>query len=113
MKTNYLWPLALLLSWATTCSAQSELPPKEEYKLVASTKAITIARGQQDSVKLTVLRSKSFKSGKVSLSVNSPATAGLNVRIEQLPGEADEYMVHLTTTPDARTGEYTIIPTCT
>jgi hypothetical protein len=114
MKTNYLWPLSLLfLLWATTCSAQTKLHPKEEYKLVASANTITMARGQQDSVKLTVLRSKSFKTGKALVSVNSPSGAGLNVRVEQVPGEVDEYMVYLTTTTDARTGEYTFIPTCT
>jgi hypothetical protein len=102
-----------MLLWATICSAQTELLPKEEYKLVASTNAITITRGEQDSVKLTVIRSKSFKTGKASLSVNSPANAGLNARVEQVPGEADEYMVYVTTTADTRAGEYTFIPTCT
>jgi hypothetical protein len=113
MKTNYRWLLALMLLWETTCSAQTELLPKEEYTLVASTNAITMARGEQDSVTLTVLRSKSFKTGKASLSVNSPSNVGLKVRIEQVPDEADEYIVYLTTTPDTKIGEYTLIPTCT
>jgi hypothetical protein len=113
MKTNYRWLLALMLLWATTCSAQTELLPKHEYTLVASTNAITMERGEQDSVKLTVLRSKSFKTGRVSLSVNSPSNASVNVRVEQVPGEVDEFMVYFTTTSDTRTGEYTFIPTCT
>jgi hypothetical protein len=102
-----------LLLWATTCSAQTKSHPEKEYNLIASANAITMARGQQDSVKLTVLRSKSFKTGKASLSVNSPSGAGLNVRVEQVPGETDEYMVYVTTTTDTKAGEYTFIPTCT
>jgi hypothetical protein len=113
MKTIYLGTLVSLLLWATTGSAQIQQSPKEEYLLVASTSNLTIARGQQDSVKLTVLRSKSFKTGRSSISVNPPGEAALDVKVTQLSGHTDEYMVYLITTADTKPGEYNFVPTCT
>jgi hypothetical protein len=113
MKRQYLWCLASLLLLANTSSAQTELPPKEEYKLLASHSTISLARGQQDSVKLTVLRSRSFKTGKASIALNSPIAAGLSVTLKQLPTKPDEYMVYLSASTDAQTGEFNFVPTCT
>jgi hypothetical protein len=98
---------------ATSGSAQSQQPPKEEYLLAASATSLTIAKGQQDSVKVTVLRSKSFKTGKSPVAVNPPKEAALDVKVKQLAAEVDEYMVHLTTTNETKTGEYNFVPTCT
>jgi hypothetical protein len=63
MKAMHLWLVMALQFWAASGSAQSQRPPKEEYLLVACGTNLSIAKGQQDSVKLTVLRSKSFKTG--------------------------------------------------
>ena len=113
MKAIYLW---LVLGWllcAATGSAQSQQPPKEEYLLIASATKLIIAEGQQDSVKLTVMRSKSFKTGKSSVAVNPPKEAALDVKVKQLTGEPDEYMVYLITTEETKPGEYNFVPTCT
>src|SRR5688572_11271653 len=113
MNRKYLWPLACLLFSANTGSAQAEMPPKEEYKLLASHTTITLSRGQQDSVKLTVLRSRSFKTGKASISLNAPSTTGLRMSLKQHPTNWDEYTVYLEASADAQTGEFNFVPTCT
>jgi hypothetical protein len=113
MNRKYVWSLISLPLWAATSSAQTELPSKEEYKLLASTTTISIARDQQDSVKLSVLRSKSFKTGKPTFALNPPTEAGLSLSIKQLPNLPDEYMVYLSASSDAKTGEYNFVPTCT
>jgi hypothetical protein len=113
MKATYLWLAVTLQFWATSGSAESQQPPKEEYLLVASATNLTIAKGQQDSVKLTILRSKSFKTGKSSVVVNPPKEAALDVKVKQLPGEFDVYMVYLITTNETKMGEYNFVPTCT
>jgi len=113
MKRKYLWSLVCLLLWAITSSAQTEMPPKEEFKLLASHSTITLSRGQQDSVKLTVLRSRSFKTGKISISLNTPSTTGLRVTLKQQPTNPDEYTVYLEASADAQTGEFNFVPTCT
>jgi hypothetical protein len=64
MKRNYLWSLAGMLLWASTCLVQTGLAPKEEYRLITSTNSITLAQSQQDSEKISIIRSQSFKSGK-------------------------------------------------
>jgi hypothetical protein len=113
MKTTYLWLVLALQFWTTSGSPQSQQPPKEEYLFVASATNLTITKGQQDSIKLTVLRSKSSKTGKSSVAVNPPKEAALDVKVKQLPGKVDEYMVYLITTNDTKTGEYNFVPTCT
>jgi hypothetical protein len=113
MKRKYVWSLVSLLLWASISSAQTELAPKEEYKLLASVSTISITRGQQDSVKLSVLRSKSFKTGKASISSNPPTEAGLSVSIKQTPNQPDVYMLYISATAEAKAGEYNFIPTCT
>ncbi|MBA4056797.1 MAG: hypothetical protein C0490_18935 [Marivirga sp.] len=113
MKGRYVCSLVSLLLWAATSSAQTELSPKEEYKLLASASTISVARGQQDSVRLWVLRSKSFKTGKASIALNPPAETGLSVSIKQAPNQPDVYMLYVSATAEAKTGEYNFVPTCT
>jgi hypothetical protein len=113
MKRKNISPLVVLLLWAYTSSAQTELPPKEEYKLLASATTIALTRGQQDSVKLSVLRSKSFKTGKGSVALNPPTALGLSLSIKQLPNQPDEYVIYMSASEDANTGEYDFVPTCT
>jgi hypothetical protein len=56
MKAIYLWLVLAPLMSPLTSAGQTQQPPKEEYVLVASVNTLTIAKGQQDSVKLTVVR---------------------------------------------------------
>ena len=90
-----------MLLWASTCLAQTELEPKEEYRVMASTNTITLTKGQQDSVKISVIRSKSFKSGKVSLSTNPPSHSDVTMSTKQYPERPDEFIVFLSASPDA------------
>ncbi|HEY0652653.1 MAG TPA: hypothetical protein VGD65_05975 [Chryseosolibacter sp.] len=112
MKRNYVWSLAGMLLWASTCLAQTELAPKEEYRVMASTNSITLAKGQQDSVKISIIRSKSFKSGKASLSTNPPSDSGVTMSMKQYPERPDEFIVFFSASPDAKAGEYSFVPTC-
>ncbi len=102
-----------LLLCSTTVSAQTELPPKEEYRLVLSASEITIAKGQRDSVKLSIQRSRSFKNGKATIAANSPKGVGVTVTIKQDVNHADEYIMYLSATPEAKAGEYNFVPGCT
>lgn len=111
MNTIQIWSLVVLLAWSTTAFAQIQIPPKKEYKLVVSKSVITIPKGQQDSVKLTVLRSKSFRTGKTAVAVDPPAESNLKVNVKQLT-DVDQYMLYLTTTANTKTGEYHLLPTC-
>jgi len=112
MKAIYLLSVVGSLLCPLTAGAQAHQLPREQYVLIASANTLTIAKGQQDSVKLTVVRSKSFKTGKSSLTVNPPSEAAMDVKIKQLPGEPDQYMVYLITTAETKQGEYNFVPTC-
>jgi hypothetical protein len=112
MKAIYLLSVLGSLLCPVIGVAQTLQPPGEEYLLVASANSLTIAKGQQDSVKLAVVRSKSFKTGKSSVTVNPPAEAALEVKINQVTGDPDLYMIYFSTTPDTRPGEYNFVATC-
>lgn len=101
-----------MLLWASTCLAQTELAPKEEYRVLASTNSVTIAKGQQDSIKISIIRSKSFKSGKASLSTSPPSCSGVTMSMKQHPERPDEFIVYLSASSDAKAGEYSFVPTC-
>ena len=113
MKTKSAWSLLSLLLWAIGSQAQTEPNPEQEFRLLASSNTISLIRGQVDSVKLSVLRSKSFKTGKASLSANASQTSGLKVEIKQIQDRPDEFMLYFTANPDAQVGEYNFVPTCT
>ena len=113
MKAIYLLSVLATLLCPVIGVAQTLQPPRQEYQLIASANTLTITKGQQDSVKLTVLRSKSFKTGKSSLSVSPPSEAALNVKVRQSTGDPDQYMVYITTTAETKLGEYNFITTCT
>src|SRR6187549_2797494 len=95
MKTNYVLSLVCLLTWSTTVLAQSAAPPKEEYNLLASATTIAVARGKQDSIKLSVIRSRSFRTGEATMVLTPPSEAGLSASITPIPGRADEYILYL------------------
>jgi hypothetical protein len=112
MKTTHLWLVLASLMSPITSAGQTQQPPKAEYLLIASAYTLTIAKGQQDSVKLTVVRSKSFRTGNSSIAVNPPSDAALDVKVKQLPGQPDQYIIYLATTEKTKTGEYNFAPTC-
>jgi len=93
--------------------AQTELQPRDEFRLQVSSNTISLSRGQVDSVKLSVHRSKSFKTGKASIFINEQKIGGLKVEIKPLQDRPDEFMVYFTAGADAKVGEYNFIPTCT
>jgi hypothetical protein len=105
--------MVLSLVMVTTVSAQSQQPPKEEYLLITSSSSLVVTRGQPDSLRLTVLRSKSFKTGKSTIAFNAPKDAALDVTVKQHVTNPDEYTVFLKTTENSKPGEYNFVPTCT
>jgi hypothetical protein len=108
---KYHWLLIAML-WCITCSAQTKPDANEGFRLLTSATAVTLPRGQQDSIKLTVLRSKAFKTGKASITLNDPNAAGLKAELRGLPVRADEFMLYFSATHEAQPGEYNFIPTC-
>ena len=109
---NYLWLIVLLPLGTSIGFAQTSLLPKEEYRVTASTTILTLARGQQDSVKISIERSKSFKTGKATLSFNAPREAGLIISTKQRPDHSDDFIVYLSAPADAKVGAYNFAPTC-
>lgn len=109
---NYLWFMVFLPLGTSIGFAQTGLHVKEEYRVTASTTILILARGHQDSVKISIERSRSFKTGKATLSFNPPREAGLIISSKQLPDHQDEFMVYLSAPADAKVGEYNFAPTC-
>jgi hypothetical protein len=62
---KYVWSLLYLLMLVTASQAQTELKPKEEYKLFVSATKISLTRGQRDSVKRTHRMNSCYSSRQV------------------------------------------------
>lgn len=112
MNTNYVWLLVSLLFTGTASLAQREVSPSEEYRVHASASTITLGKGQRDSVRIMIVRSRSFKAGKPFFSVEPPAVTGLTTSMKQNFSQADEFTVYVSATGDAMPGEYSITPIC-
>ena len=111
MKAMY-GPIAIsLLTLTINSSAQTVVPPKNEYTLLASANTISIQRGQQDSLKISILRSRSFKTGTPVITASWPAPGIIvTVKPSSLP---DIYVVHISATEEIEPGEYNVLPLCT
>lgn len=113
MKIKYGWSVVCILL-TTGSMAQTPDPPKEEFKLWLPVTSISIDRGKRDSVNITVLRSRSFRTGKATLVATPPSTAsGLEITIEPVPEQPDNYKMRISASSGMQPGEYSILPTCT
>lgn len=113
MKKNHVWLAAGLMLWASASWAQTALAPGEEFRLIAAETRISLSRGEQDSVKISLVRSKRFKTAKPTITPDAPAATGLTMAIKPLSGKADTYVLYVSASADAKTGEYNFIPTFT
>jgi hypothetical protein len=111
MNPKQVWSLVGLLILAYAITAQTQVPPRDEYQFSASATLVALTRGQQDSVKLVVIRSRAFKTGTASIALNAPTAAGLTLSLRQLT-HPDEYMIYLSASTEAAPGEYNFVPTC-
>jgi hypothetical protein len=80
---------------------------------MASANILSLERGQKDSVEISILRSRSFRTGKATISVSSPAVAGIVATIIPIANKPDNYFMLLTAGNEAQPGGYNVIPNCT
>lgn len=113
MTVRHVWPLICFLVSAPDSRAQPADLPKEEFKLFAPVTAISMEKGQKDSIHVAVVRSRSFKNGTATLKVDTPNVSGLAILIKPLPGQPDHYVMHVSASAETPPGEYYIIPACT
>jgi hypothetical protein len=93
--------------------AQMPQPPKTEFALLLNAPKVTLQKGQSDSVKISVIRSKAYKKGLASLSFSSPSYEGLSITTKPIVDQPDTYMIHVSASEVAKPGDYNILPACT
>lgn len=108
MKIKQVLIASCLILGALKGTAQS-VSPREEFKVSTSQTQITLVKGAVDSVELTIVRAKHFKSvGKFS--VSSPLPKGLSVEISSIPDRPDHFIMYLKADGLAEANEFYVVP---
>ena len=94
---------------AAFCGKAQGVSPRDEFKVSASKTKITLFKPGKDSVELTVVRAKHFKSvGRFSLA--SPLPKGVTMKIDPVPDKQDYFIMHLQADDSAEPTEFYVVP---
>lgn len=94
-------------------AVNAQTPPANEFELHLSATSILLARGDTDSVNISVLRPKTYKTGDAVFSFTSPERKGIELSITPIPDQPNNYLLRVSANEQADPGEYNIIPSCT
>src|SRR6186713_3079612 len=95
----------LLLAAASVCSyAQQVEIPQKEFAVSLSEETVTLARGENKSVDVRILKSKAYQKGKVKMGLSSSLPAGVTLSFDPESGSADLSRATITALADAQPG---------
>ena len=106
MKTTFIIVLALITFVA---GAQS----RQEFSITLSENSIILKPGESKQVGISIVRSKGFTKGDVSLSLSNALPAGITVNYEPAVGHFDASTATITASPTAALGAYQLIVNAT
>jgi len=94
-------------------STNAQIPPKDSFQLLLSTDNLLLAKGETDSISISVLRSKFYKKGNAVFRFSSPEVKGISVTIQPINDQPDNYSLVVAINDQAESGDYNLIPSCT
>jgi hypothetical protein len=104
----------LFLAAASVCSyAQQVEIPQKEFAVSLSEENVTLARGENKSVDVRILKSKAYQKGKVKMGLSSSLPAGVTLSFDPESGSADLSRATITALADAQPGTYSVIVNAT
>lgn len=94
-------------------AVNGQTPPRDEFEVLLPISKMSIARGQTDSVEVSIIRSRLYanKTG-ATLGLASSPKEGLSVAIRKVPARSDVWMLVIAVGETAEPGNYAIIPSC-
>ncbi|WP_333820370.1 hypothetical protein [Ohtaekwangia sp.] len=105
--------ILLLLAGSLSLKAQSVDAPQKEFVMKSATNSVEVKAGNQVTLDLKVIRSKSFQRGEATLGIASQLPEGVRVSFDQHQDDVAAYAAVITTTPSAAAGTYTVVLNCT
>ena len=113
-KTTHMKSLffVLLISASISYAQQVEIPDKE-FTLSLSDETVTLARGENKKIDVRILKSKSYKKGKIKMGLSSSLPNGITVSFDPEKGDTNVSQATITALPDALPGTYSIIVNAT
>ena len=113
-KTAHMKSLffVLLISASISYAQQVEIPDKE-FTLSLSDETVTLARGENKKIDVRILKSKSYKKGKIKMGLSSSLPNGITVSFDPEKGDTNVSQATITALPDALPGTYSIIVNAT
>ncbi len=102
MKTTFI---ALLVFAALMATAQT----RQEFSLNVSESTITLKPGETRQVGISIVRSKGFTKGDVTLSLSNALPTGITVTYDPAVGHFDVSTATITASPTATAGTYQLV----
>ena len=107
-----LFTLLLLGAAAFGYCQQVEIPAKE-FALSLSDETVTLARGENKTVEVRILKSKGYQKAKMKMGVSSSLPSGVTLTFDPDKGEGDLSRATITALPEAQPGTYSVIVNAT
>jgi uncharacterized membrane protein len=105
--------VVLLLLSAMIGYAQTFQTPEKEFTVSLSDENVTLARGEQKTVDVKILKSKAYQKGKIKMGISSALPQGLTLSFDPETGNADLSKATITVLADATPGSYNVIVNAT
>ena len=107
MKTSFT--LSLLFVMATALAQTTTQLPRSEFTISISASSLNIKPGESKQVTVSIIRSKAFAKGKVTLGFSSVLPQGVSVVYEPTEGNFETSLATLTAGPAAVAGTYQLV----
>ena len=107
-----LLTLFIVIACFASYAQQVEIPQKE-FALSLSDEAVTLSRGENKQIEVSILKSKAYQKGKMTMGLSSSLPTGVTLSFDPDKGDADISQATITASPEAIPGTYSIIVNAT
>lgn len=106
--------LIILLFFSATLSyAQTVEIPQKEFTVSLSDEKVSLARGEDKTFDVRILKSRAYQKGKIKMGISSTLPKGLTLSFDPEDGNADVIKATIRTLADSAPGIYSVIVNAT
>jgi hypothetical protein len=103
----------LFLFSATLSYAQTVEIPQKEFTISLSDEKVNLARGENKTFDVRILKSRAYQKGKTKMGISSALPQGLTLSFDPKEGNADVIKGTITALADTAPGVYSVIVNAT
>ena len=101
--------VSFLFVVATAMAQTTTEVPRSEFVIALSATSLSIRPGETKQVKVSIIRSRAFAKGKVTLGLSSAVPKNFTIAFEPTEGNIEMSIATITAGPDATEGIYQLI----